>query len=198
MLLFLITVTELNGLVYDISDMTQATGTVEVYLTEVPSDGVDISKESMTSSTKHNLRFNGKSLAWVPLLQAKYNWMIDVSEIYANLFENVVLSVDGSSASTAADLVEKGTFGKMGLTYRRLDVAHADPDPEQYTRLNTSLDVSGITGKGVTIDKLSFGNPSHITAFGKTAKELVYDLIVSQNPGLRTFSYHKRDSTPQR
>ncbi|VFR11967.1 hypothetical protein SPFM9_00038 [Salmonella phage SPFM9] len=188
----------MNGLVYDISKSLAWTGTVEVYLTEVPSDGEIYANESMTSSTKHNLRFNGTAADLVPLLQAKYNWMIDVSLDVAHLFENVVLSVDGSSASDVSGIVEKGTFGKMGLTYRRSHITAADPDPEQYTRLNTSLQNPGLTGKGVTIDKLSFGNPRIMSLFGKTAKELVYDLIVSRHDKSRTFSYHKRDSTPQR
>ncbi|VFR11668.1 hypothetical protein SPFM8_00036 [Salmonella phage SPFM8] len=167
-------------------------------MTEVPSDGVDISKLITVTETKHNLRFNGKSLAWTGTVEVKYNWMIDVSEIYANESMTSSLSVDGSSASTAADLVPLLQAGKMGLTYRRLDVAHLFENVVQYTRLNTSLDVSGIVEKGTFIDKLSFGNPSHITAADPDPEELVYDLIVSQNPGLTGKGVTKRDSTPQR
>ncbi|VFR10782.1 hypothetical protein SPFM15_00037 [Salmonella phage SPFM15] len=146
----------MNGLVYVNGKSLAWTGTVEVYLTEVPNVSEIYANESMTSSTKHNLRCASTAADLVPLLQAKYNWMIDRRLDVAHLFENVVLSVDGSTSLDVSGIVEKGTFGKMGLTCNPSHITAADPDPEQYTRLNIVSQNPGLTGKGVTIDKLSF------------------------------------------
>ncbi|VFR14566.1 hypothetical protein SPFM20_00038 [Salmonella phage SPFM20] len=145
----------MNGLVRFNGKSLAWTGTVEVYLTEVIDVSEIYANESMTSSTKHNFSSASTAADLVPLLQAKYNWITYRRLDVAHLFENVVLSVDGNTSLDVSGIVEKGTFGKMGLFGNPSHITAADPDPEQYTRLLIVSQNPGLTGKGVTIDKLS-------------------------------------------